>query len=134
MATTNATTSWQDILQKNLLDTGVIESALIVGHDAGVWASKNCPSLPQQDVSSLLQAFKDQNSFQDIKWIQNYYIPIMKTERSLYAKSDQNVLIAVKTKQAFLIGWADTKSKTFVDGQCSVAVEKLADYLISQNF
>ena len=51
--------------------------------------------------------------------------------RSLYGKKGAAGVVCVKTNQAIVIGFYN---ETIQPGQCTLIVEKLADYLIENSF
>ena len=59
------------------------------------------------------------------------YTGIRADERSFYAKKGATGVIAVKTNLAIIIG---VHSENIQPGQATTVVEKLADYLIANNY
>lgn len=61
----------------------------------------------------------------------NFLYLVKADGRSLYGKKGAAGVVCVKTNQAIVIG---TYNESIQPGQCTLIVEKLADYLIENSF
>jgi len=125
--------SWQAYVDTNLVGTGAVTQAAIIGHDGNVWAASPGFSVQPAQGQALVAAFKDatairSSGFQigDVR-----YVTIRADDRSIYGKKGSGGVITVKTSKAVLIGVYNEKIQP---GTAANIVEKLADYLIGQGF
>ncbi|PWN37987.1 Profilin/allergen [Meira miltonrushii] len=125
--------SWQSYVDTNLVGTGEVTSAAIVGHKGGVWASSAGFQPNQQEITALVSGFDDPSPLQaggiHVNGVK--YFALQANDRSIYGKQGGNGLIAVKTNQAVLIGHY---ASPILPGQATKVVESLADYLISVGY
>lgn len=129
--------TWQPYVDNNLVGTGKLTDALILGNtDGNVWAGT--PTLRSTatpaELHSLLAAFRDISGVraEGIHLGNKKYVVIGGEEgRSVYGKKGDEGIVAVKTKQTILIG---AYGPPTVPGEAVKVVEALADYLISVNF
>ena len=119
--------SWQAYVDDQLVGTGHVTGAAIIGHDGNVWASKNL-TLKAGEGPKLVNAFKDSSSVlaSGIFVEGNKYLSLKADDKSIYAKKGAGGVVIAKTSQCVLIGHYN---ETVQPGQATVTVEKLADYL-----
>ena len=127
-------TLMQEYVDHHLVGTGNCKWAIIIGHDASIWAS-SCffTGIRIDEAKKLVNAFYNPGSafasglhLGDIKYM------ITKADvHSVYGKKDYTGFCAVRTNQCILIGLYD---ETIQPDQCANAVEKLADYFIENSY
>lgn len=125
--------SWQAYVDTNLVGTGAVTQAAIIGHDGNTWATSAGFSVTPAQGQTLAAAFKDATAIRsggfqigDIR-----YVTIRADDRSIYGKKGSGGVITVKTTKAILVGVYNEKIQP---GTAANVVEKLADYLIGQGF
>nr|P22271.2 RecName: Full=Profilin-A [Physarum polycephalum]AAA63523.1 profilin A [Physarum polycephalum] len=119
--------SWQAYVDDQLVGTGHVIGAAIIGHDGNVWASKNL-SLKAGEGAKIVNGFKDSASVLSggIFVDGQKYLTIKADDKSIYGKKGAGGVVLVKTGQSVLIGHYN---ETIQPGQATTVVEKLADYL-----
>lgn len=125
--------SWQAYTD-NLIATGKVDAAALYSAAGdSLWAQSNNFQLEALEISEIAKGYADPSHLQahglHIKG--RKYFLLRADERSIYGKYEAEGVIAVKTKQAILIGHY---SAGVVAGEATTVVEKLADYLISVNY
>jgi len=125
--------SWQTYVDTNLLGTGKISKAVILGHDGSQWAASEGFTVPAGEATTLVKLFTDS----DAVWSHGFtlegqkYFGIKADDRSVYGKLGTGGAVCVKTTQAVLVG-------LYVDptqpGEAATTVENLADYLIGVGY
>merc|ERR1711916_43119 len=128
-----STMSWQEYVDSQLVGTGHVTNAAIVGLDGSLWAASAGFNVTPQDGQSLAQAFNDASGIfsNGIHCGGVKYMTIKADNRSIYGKKGAGGIACVKTNQAILIGAYD---ENIQPGQCATVVEKLADYLIENSY
>ena len=121
--------SWQEYVDNNLVGTGHVKKAAIVGHDGSTWAASAGFSVSAADAKKILGAFSNPADVlaNGIHLGADKYMTIKTDERSIYGKKGATGVVNVKTTQAILIGYYD---ESIQPGQAANTVERLADYLI----
>ena len=121
--------SWQEYVDNNLVGTGHVKKAAIVGHDGSTWATSAGFTVSTADAKKLLAAFSNPADVlaNGIHLGSEKYMTIKTDDRSVYGKKGATGIVSVKTGQAILIGVYD---ETIQPGQAATTVERLADYLI----
>ncbi|KAF8500115.1 profilin [Gautieria morchelliformis] len=125
--------SWQAYVDTNLLGTGKIAKAAILGQSGGVWATSTGYTLSQQEQAAVLSAFSkpDETQANGIRLSGTKFFTIQTGERSVYGKKAADGCLLVKTKQAVLV--AEYAAPTQAP-EATTIVEGLADYLISVGY
>lgn len=125
--------SWQAYVDTNLVGTGAVTQAAIIGHDGNTWATSAGFSVAPAQGQALVGAFTNADAIRasgfqlgDVR-----YVTIRADDRSIYGKKGSAGVITVKTNKAVLIGVYNEKIQP---GTAANVVEKLADYLIGQGF
>eukprot|EP00999_Lentomonas_sp_LEN2_P001580 NODE_2644_length_528_cov_62.551122_g2594_i0.p1 GENE.NODE_2644_length_528_cov_62.551122_g2594_i0~~NODE_2644_length_528_cov_62.551122_g2594_i0.p1 ORF type:complete len:125 (+),score=16.24 NODE_2644_length_528_cov_62.551122_g2594_i0:60-434(+) len=123
--------SWQAYVDQQLVGTGHVTKAAILGHDGSQWAATAGFSV--SEGKQLAAQFANPNSAfsEGIKVAGVKYMTIKADQRSIYGKKGAGGCVCVKTNQAILVGMYD---ENIQPGQCTTVVEKLADYLIENNY
>ncbi|KAI9206988.1 profilin [Polychytrium aggregatum] len=126
--------SWQTYVDTNMVGTGKISRGAIHGHDGSVWATSPGFSVHLNEVKAILKAYQDPSEVRANGLLVNdvkYIVLRVVDDRSLYAKKGNSGIVAVKTKQAILIGVYD---EPIQPGEANKVVESLGDYLISVSY
>lgn len=126
--------TWQPYVDENLVGSGKLTKAMIVGlADGAVWAESEsfCSA---DERAALVRAFDDASAMRQegMRIAGQKFILLQSGDgRSLYAKKGEEGVIAVRTKQCALVA---TYAAPTVPGEAAKVVESLADYLISVDF
>ncbi len=125
--------SWQTYVDSNLVGSGAISKAAIVGLDGNTWATSAGFQVTPQQALALINGFKDATGLRasGVELADTKYITLRADDRSIYGKKGTGGVITVKTGKAVLIGVYDEKTQP---GVAANIVEKLADYLISVGY
>ncbi|KIP11291.1 hypothetical protein PHLGIDRAFT_10763 [Phlebiopsis gigantea 11061_1 CR5-6] len=125
--------SWQAYVDTNLVGSGKIKSAAILGRQGGVWATSSGFNLTPEEQATLLAAHDNtaQTQASGIRLAGVKYLTISVDERSINGKKGVDGCVIVRTKQAILIGTYTTPSQ---QSEAAVVVEGLADYLIGVGY
>ncbi|KAM0746979.1 profilin [Meredithblackwellia eburnea MCA 4105] len=125
--------SWQAYVDTNLLGTGKINKAAILGQQGGVWATSAGYDLTADEQSKLVSAFNDPGSVQasGLHAAGQKFFALKADERSVYGKKGAAGIVTVKTKQAVIVA---EYPEGVVPGDATKIVEELADYLIGVGY
>ena len=131
-STPTYTLSWQPYVDTNLVDTGAVTQAAILGHDGRTWASSAGFVVTPAQGRTLANAFSNPGSIRSGFDLDRFhYVTLRADNRSIYGKKVSGGVIAVRTTQAILLGVHNEKIQL---GTAANVVEKLADYLIGQGY
>ncbi|KAK4047192.1 profilin, required for normal timing of actin polymerization in response to thermal stress [Microbotryomycetes sp. JL221] len=124
--------SWQNV-DSNLVGTGKITKAAILGQQGGVWAASAGYQPTAEEQAAIAKAFTDPSAAQanGVRVQGTKYLTLRADDRSVYAKKGADGIVLVKTKQAILV--AEYAHPT-APGEATKIVEDLADYLIGVGF
>eukprot|EP01124_Arcella_intermedia_P008833 TRINITY_DN1564_c0_g1_i2.p1 TRINITY_DN1564_c0_g1~~TRINITY_DN1564_c0_g1_i2.p1 ORF type:complete len:150 (+),score=10.76 TRINITY_DN1564_c0_g1_i2:69-452(+) len=125
--------AWQPYVDNNLVGTGHVTKAAILGHDGSAWATTAGFAVAPAEASALIKGFGDAGPLRASGlFVQGEkYLVLKADERSIYGKKGTSGVVCVKTGQSVLVGIYNDKIQP---GQASSCVEKLADYLIDQGY
>ncbi|KAL1671609.1 profilin [Schizophyllum commune] len=125
--------SWQAYVDTNLVSTGKISRAAILGLQGGVWAKSAGYELSPAEQAAILAAFGDAASVQanGLRLAGEKYFTLQVTDRSVYLKKGASGAIIVRTKQAVLVAEYQAPVQA---PEATPVVEGLADYLISVGY
>eukprot|EP01112_Ceratiomyxa_fruticulosa_P011743 TRINITY_DN3214_c0_g1_i1.p2 TRINITY_DN3214_c0_g1~~TRINITY_DN3214_c0_g1_i1.p2 ORF type:complete len:127 (+),score=31.23 TRINITY_DN3214_c0_g1_i1:102-482(+) len=120
--------SWQAYVDDQLIGSGMVSQAAILGLDGQVWASSASCSLKKEEATKIVSQFSDPNgALQSGVTVGGVkYLAIRADDRSIYGKKGATGVVACKTAQAVLVA---LYGETVQPGQATNVVEKLADYL-----
>ncbi|KAF9235484.1 profilin [Melanogaster broomeanus] len=133
---------FQHTWTSNLLGSGKIQKAAIIGLSGGVWAASSGYTLSPEEQKVIVAAFKNPAQVQasGVRLAGQKFFTLQANERSLYGKklaTDLFVIfqadgcVLVKTKLAVLVA----EYVAPIQGpEATPIVEGLADYLISVNY
>ncbi|KAL5483590.1 PFY1 [Sanghuangporus weigelae] len=125
--------SWQAYVDDNLVGTGRISKAAILGLQGGVWAASAGYNLTADEQKAAINAFTNPSETQahGIKLAGQKFFTLQATDQHVYGKKGADGCVLVKTNQAVLV----TEYAAPVQaGEATTVVEKLADYLKSVNY
>ena len=125
--------SWQAYVDTNLVGSGKVSKAAILGQKGGVWATSAGYDIPANEQKAIINMFQDpsQAAAAGVKILGNKFFVIHANERSIYGKKQADGVIIVKTKQAVLVTEYQAPLQA---GESTPTVEGLADYLISVGY
>ncbi|RPD65417.1 profilin [Lentinus tigrinus ALCF2SS1-7] len=125
--------SWQAYVDTNLLGTGKISKAAIVGLAGGVWASSPGYTLSADEQKTIVSAFNDPANTQahGIRLAGQKFFTLSANDRSVYGKKGGDGCVLVKTKQAVLVAEYTAPIQA---PEATPVVENLADYLIGVGY
>eukprot|EP00034_Subulatomonas_tetraspora_P000623 GABW01000878.1.p1 GENE.GABW01000878.1~~GABW01000878.1.p1 ORF type:complete len:125 (-),score=29.71 GABW01000878.1:63-437(-) len=123
--------SWQAYVDQQMVGSGFCSTGAIIGLDGSVWATS--AGFNVAEGAALARMFSDPSSAfaSGITVAGVKYMCIRADPRSIYGKKGATGVVCVKTNQAILIG---TYGENIQPGQCTTVVEKVADYLIENNY
>ncbi|KAH3761686.1 profilin II [Pelomyxa schiedti] len=135
--------SWQNYVDDNLVGSGFVDSAAILGsEDGSVWSrSSEFPSLsaliPGTEVAEVVSIIKDNFEREHTPqsrgiWAGGLkYMCVKADTRSVYGKGNKGGIVTVRTGKCVLVGiYGEGKQA----GNAVKTVEDLADYLIGAGF
>ena len=125
--------SWQQYVDSNLVGTKACKHAALVGLDGNTWATSAGFQVSQADAKAIIAGFSNPGGLQasGIKANGVKYMFLRADDRSLMGKKGTAGIHCTKTGKAVIIAVYD---QPITAGQCSVVVEKLADYLIGVGY
>ncbi|TRM57411.1 profilin [Schizophyllum amplum] len=125
--------SWQAYVDTNLVATGKVQKAAILGQAGGVWASSPGYTLSAEEQKAVIAAFADPVTAQSqgLRLAGQKFFTLSANDRSIYLKKAADGAVIVKTKQAILV----TEYAAPIQApEATPIVEGLADYLISVGY
>ncbi|EKM53316.1 uncharacterized protein PHACADRAFT_259587 [Phanerochaete carnosa HHB-10118-sp] len=125
--------SWQAYVDTNLIGTGKVTHAAIVGQQGGIWAHSANFNLSAEEQKAIVGAHAnlDQIRASGVRLASQKYITTTAEGRSIYGKKGADGCVIVKTKQAILVA---VYVGPLQAGETTPVVENLADYLESVGY
>jgi len=125
--------SWQGYVDSNLVGTGKVSQAAILGQAGGVWATSSGFNLSLDEQNAIINAYNDLSGTQanGVRAAGQKYFALRADERSIYGKKTTDGIVIVKTKQAILVAIYKAPLQA---AETTPIVEGLADYLISVGY
>ncbi|KAF5354176.1 hypothetical protein D9756_007081 [Leucocoprinus leucothites] len=125
--------SWQEYVDKNLVGSGRIAKAAILGLQGGVWSKSPGFEISPKEQKDIVDGFTNADNIQasGIRAAQEKYLTLRADGRSIYGKKGADGIVLVKTKQAVLVGVYEAPTQA---GEATPIVEGLADYLIGVGY
>ncbi|KAF8504469.1 profilin [Russula emetica] len=125
--------SWQAYVDTNLLGTGKISKAAILGQQGGSWATSKGYTLSTEEQKAIVASFTNPAKVQEsgIRLAGHKFFALRADERSVYLKKGGDGACLVKTKQAVLVAEYVAPIQA---GEATPVVEGLADYLIGVGY
>ena len=125
--------SWQAYVDSNLVGSGKVSRAAILGQQGGVWAASPGYNLSAAEQKAVIDAVCPEvtHPANGITLAGRKFITVRTDVRSIYGRKQQDGLAVVKTKQGILVAEYDAPIQA---GESTVVVEGLADYLVSVGY
>jgi len=125
--------SWQAYVDDQLLKTGKIQRAAILGKSGGVWAASKEYKLTSEEQKAVTVAFSNLEATRagGIRLGGKKYFTLSATEKSVYGKKGADGCVLVKTEQAILVAEYDAPNQ---QPEAVDVVEKLGEYLKSVGY
>mmetsp|Transcript_48519 Transcript_48519/g.67427 ORF Transcript_48519/g.67427 Transcript_48519/m.67427 type:complete len:132 (-) Transcript_48519:56-451(-) len=130
--------SWQAYVDNNLVGTKACKSAALVGLDGNTWATSAGFAVSPAEAKAIIAGFGPPGSAGQAALQAKgmhcggvKYMFLRADDRSMMGKKGTAGLHCTKTGKAVIIALYD---QPITAGQCSVVVEKLADYLIGVGY
>ncbi|KAH9846389.1 profilin [Lenzites betulinus] len=125
--------SWQAYVDTNLVGSGKIARAAIIGLAGGVWASSPGYTLSADEQKAIIAGFANTDAVvtSGVRLAGQKFFVLRVVDHSIYGKKQADGCVIVKTKQAVLV--AEYQSPIQAP-EATVVVEALADYLISVGY
>ncbi|KAI0646234.1 profilin [Trametes meyenii] len=125
--------SWQAYVDTNLVGSGKISKAAIIGLAGGVWASSPGYTLSADEQKAIVNSFNnpDEARAHGFRLASQKFLTLRADERSIYGKKAADGAILVKTKQAVLVA---EYAGPIQAPEATPVVESLADYLIGVGY
>ncbi|EIN04751.1 profilin [Punctularia strigosozonata HHB-11173 SS5] len=125
--------SWQIYVDENLVGTGRIAKAAIIGLAGGIWASSPGYTLSAEEQKAIVDGFTNPAQVQasGVRLGGKKFFTLQATDRHIYGKQAADGCVIVKTKQAVLV--AEYAAPTQA-GEATTIVEGLGDYLINVGY
>ncbi|KAE8156911.1 profilin [Aspergillus tamarii] len=124
--------SWQSYVDQNLLGTGKIARAAILGQQGGVWAHSNGYELSTEEQRAVIDAYNDPGHVMSsgLKLAGTKFFCPSANKRSIQLKKGADGAVLVKTKQAILVAEYAAPAQ---GPEAIMVVESVADYLINMD-
>jgi len=125
--------SWQSYVDNQLMGSGLVEKAIIAGHDGTIWAKSKNIEPSADELSKMSSCFADQSplTMSGVYVGGEKYVYLSGTEKVIRCKKGKSGLHAMKTQQAVLIA---VYTDPVQHSQVASIVETLGDYLISVQY
>ncbi|KAI0826713.1 profilin [Trametes gibbosa] len=125
--------SWQAYVDTNLVGSGKISKAAIIGLAGGVWASTPGYTLSAEEQKAIIAGFNDATAVQGsgVRLAGQKFFVLQANPRSIYGKKQADGCVLVKTKQAVLVTEYTSPTQA---SEATIIVESLADYLIGVGY
>ncbi|TKY85389.1 hypothetical protein EX895_005551 [Sporisorium graminicola] len=125
--------SWQGYVDTNLVGTGKISQAAIIGLKGGVWATSADFNVSPEEQKAIIAGFDDPSSLQagGVRANGKKFFTLGVTPKTIYGKQGGDGLVAVKTNQAVLVC---VYVAPIVPGEANKVAEGLGDYLVSVGY
>ncbi|KAG9041794.1 profilin, required for normal timing of actin polymerization in response to thermal stress [Tulasnella sp. UAMH 9824] len=97
--------SWQTYVDSNLVGTGKVSQAAILGQQGGVWASSPGFTLSQPEQNAVVGAWNNLDGVQasGVTLAGTKYFTLQADPDHIYGKKSANGCVIVKTTQAILV-------------------------------
>jgi len=125
--------NWQTYVDSNLVGSGKLKEGAIYGPEGNKYATSPSLQITNDEIKKVIAAFKDPSDIRakGFTLSTKKYVALKCDDRSVYGKLGASGVVCVKTGKTILIGVYDDKTQP---GQATAVVEKLADYLIENNY
>ncbi|GJE98236.1 profilin [Phanerochaete sordida] len=125
--------SWQAYVDTNLVGTGKVAQAAILGQQGGVWAQSAGFNLSADEQKAVVGAHANIDTVRasGIRLNGKKYFTLNADENSIQGKMGGDGCIIVKTKQAILVAVYTAPTQQV---EANLIVQGLADYLIGVGY
>ncbi|WVN87618.1 uncharacterized protein L203_102801 [Cryptococcus depauperatus CBS 7841] len=126
--------SWQAYVDDQLINTGKITKAAILGKAGGIWAASRGYNLSQDEQNAITQKYFSQLDAVQANGITVNgfkFMTIQATQEEIIGRKGEKGVFIIPTKQAILVAEYDAPINA---GDANVVVTKLADYLKSVQY
>ncbi|ESK95778.1 profilin ii [Moniliophthora roreri MCA 2997] len=125
--------SWQAYVDTNLVGSGRVSQAAILGLKGGVWATSPGFNVSPEEQKAIINGFNSPGAVQasGLRIAGEKYITINASEQSINLKKGPDGGVLVKTTQAVLVA---VYKAPIQQTEATVVVEGLGDYLRSVNY
>ncbi|PPQ73139.1 hypothetical protein CVT24_009132 [Panaeolus cyanescens] len=125
--------SWQVYVDSNLLGTGKVDKAAIIGLQGGVWAHSAGFDISTAEQQAIIKGYTAPDTLQasGIRLAGQKYFTLSVVDRTIQGKKGADGAVIVKTKQAIIIA---TYVGPVQSPELTPIVESLADYLIGSGY
>jgi len=125
--------SWNSYISDQLVGSGNVKKAAIMGHDGATWAASADFAVTADEGKKLVGAFTDPTALRagGMHIAGTKYFFLSGTEDVLRGKKDKMGVHVAKTKTGIIVAMYE---EPILAGQCANTVEALADYLKSVNY
>ncbi|KAG8982948.1 profilin, required for normal timing of actin polymerization in response to thermal stress [Tulasnella sp. JGI-2019a] len=125
--------SWQEYVDNNLVGSGKVTRAAILGQKGGVWAKSSGFEIPVAEQTAILNIFSNPENAQatGARIAGVKYFALQVTPQSFYGKKAADGCVIRKTKQAVIVTVYDAPVQA---QECTSTVESLGDYLESVGY
>jgi profilin len=120
--------SWQAYVDTNLVGSGKVSKAAIIGLQGGVWASTAGYTLSSAEEKEIITAFSNPDGVQasGLRLAGQKFFCLQANADSIYLKKSADGAVLAKTKQAILVAEYVAPIQA---PEAVPVVEGLADYL-----
>ncbi|KAJ7621359.1 profilin [Roridomyces roridus] len=125
--------SWQAYVDTNLVGSGKVTKAAILGQQGGVWATSAGYNITDVEQKAILAALSNPDSAlaSGLKLAGVKFLTVKADDRSIIGKQGPKGYTIVGTKQAVLVAEYDAPTQA---QESTLIVEGLADYLIGLSY
>eukprot|EP01122_Echinamoeba_exundans_P017208 TRINITY_DN899_c0_g1_i1.p1 TRINITY_DN899_c0_g1~~TRINITY_DN899_c0_g1_i1.p1 ORF type:complete len:140 (-),score=41.24 TRINITY_DN899_c0_g1_i1:79-498(-) len=121
--------SWNDYVN-NLVATGHIEKAALVGANGAIWAATAGWALKADEIKAIAASWPN-FAAAGLKVAGDKFMFLRGDDQVVLAKKGATGVVIAKTKTAFVIAFHNDKQQI---GNANKEVLKIADYLTEQNY
>ncbi|KAF9479134.1 profilin [Pholiota conissans] len=125
--------SWQSYVDTNLVGSGKIHQAAVLGLQGGVWAATPGFTISTEEQNAIIDGFKTPDKIQasGVRLAGQKYFTLSVIDRTIQVKKAADGAVIVKTTQGILVA---VYVAPYQAPEVTPVVEGLADYLISVGY
>ncbi|KAL9709589.1 profilin, required for normal timing of actin polymerization in response to thermal stress [Leucoagaricus gongylophorus] len=120
--------SWQEYVDSQLIQSGKVTEAAIIGLQGGIWAKSQGIQLSPEEEKAIIAGFDkpDQIQANGIRAGGVKYFTLQAGEDNIYGKKGLDGIVLARTKKAILLG---TYKAPIQASETTMIVGRLNDYL-----
>ncbi|CAJ0575662.1 unnamed protein product, partial [Mesorhabditis spiculigera] len=124
---------WRSYIDDQLVGSGSVTKAAIVGLDGAIWAKSDHFNIGDDEAAAAAQGFVNSETLyaSGLKFEGIKYMIIKADHEQIFGKKGTGGFAASKTKKAVIISIYDG---TIQPGNCALTTQRLADYLIENDY